>query len=113
MAEDLDKISAAGRAIYRAAVTISDEELDTLLDNESWIAPEEAVAMGFATEVADVTPKSLPSQSCGRLVFQRLLDGATVPIHVAVCQEQKTEADPGFGAAVGQFVTSAFQALGK
>lgn len=113
VAEDLDKISAAGRAIYRAAVTISDEELDALLDNESWIAPEEAVAMGFATEVADVTPKSLPSQSCGRLVFQRLLDGATVPIHVAVCQEQKTEADPGFGAAVEQFVTSAFQALGK
>lgn len=47
VAEDLDKISAAGRAIYRAAVTISDEELDALLDNESWIAPEEAVAMGF------------------------------------------------------------------
>lgn len=114
VAEDLDKISAAGRAIYRAAVTISDEELDALLDNESWIAPAEAVAMGFATEVADVAPKSLPSQSCGRLVFQRLLDGATVPIHVAVCQqEQKTEADPDFGAAVEQFVTSAFQALGK
>ena len=109
----MDKISAAGRAIYRAAVTISDEELDALLDNESWIAPEEAVAMGFATEVADAASKSLPSQSCGRLVFQRLLDGAQVPIHVAVCQEQKTEADPNCGAAMEQFVTSAFQALGK
>ena len=69
--------------------------------------------MGFATEVADAASKSLPSQSCGRLVFQRLLDGAQVPIHVAVCQEQKTEADPNCGAAMEQFVTSAFQALGK
>lgn len=114
VAEDLDKVSAAGRAIYRAAVTIGEEELDALLDNESWIAPDEAVAMGFATEVAETAPEQMPHQSCGQLVFQRLMDGVNTPIHVAVCQKeskQNPKTVPDCGAAMEQFVTSAFQAL--
>lgn len=52
-AEDLRTITEAAKAAYReAGVNISDEELSDLMDNETWITPEAAVAMGFATEIA-------------------------------------------------------------
>ena len=52
-AEDLRTITDAAKAAYReAGVNISDEELSALMDNETWITPENAVAMGFATEIA-------------------------------------------------------------
>jgi ATP-dependent protease ClpP protease subunit len=52
-AEDLRTITEAAKAAYReAGVNISDEELTDLMDNETWIKPESAVAMGFATEIA-------------------------------------------------------------
>ena len=52
-AEDLRTITEAAKAAYReAGVNISDEELTALMDNETWITPEAAVAMGFATEIA-------------------------------------------------------------
>ena len=52
-ADDLDKISTAAANAYRAHMTISEEELQELLDNESWILPEEAVQYGFATAIKD------------------------------------------------------------
>lgn len=52
-AEDLRTITESAKAAYReAGVNISDEELTALMDNETWITPEAAVAMGFATEIA-------------------------------------------------------------
>lgn len=52
-AEDLRTITEAAKAAYReAGVNISDEELTALMDEETWITPEAAVAMGFATEIA-------------------------------------------------------------
>lgn len=53
-ADDLRTITDAAKAAYReAGVNISDEELAELMDKETWITPEAAVAMGFATEIAD------------------------------------------------------------
>lgn len=52
-AEDLRTITDAAKAAYReAGVNISDEELSALMDDETWITPENAVTMGFATEIA-------------------------------------------------------------
>lgn len=52
-ADDLDKISTAAANAYRVHMTISEEDLQELLDNESWILPEEAVQYGFATAIKD------------------------------------------------------------
>lgn len=52
-AEDLRTITESAKAAYReAGVNISDEELSALMDDETWITPEAAVSMGFATEIA-------------------------------------------------------------
>lgn len=51
-ADDLDVINATVAKTYEACVKISGEELKALLDAESWIPPESALEMGFATAVA-------------------------------------------------------------
>lgn len=54
-AEELDKISEAAANAYASKINISREELDALLDGAehdgTWISPEEAVEMGFATSI--------------------------------------------------------------
>ena len=53
VAEDLRIITNAAKAAYKeSGITIDDDELDQLLKNETWITPENAVEMGFATEIA-------------------------------------------------------------
>lgn len=52
-ADDLDAITQASVNAYLANVTITEEALKELMDGESWISPEAAVEMGFATGVAE------------------------------------------------------------
>ena len=53
--EDLRIVTAAAVAAYKeCGVSIDDDVLDALLKAETWITPEDAVRMGFATEIADV-----------------------------------------------------------
>lgn len=53
-AEDLKTITTAAANVYReAGVNVSGEELDSMLKAETWILPEDAVRMGFATGVQD------------------------------------------------------------
>lgn len=51
LADDLEKISDTAANIYRENIKIDDEQLKALLDAESWIAPQEALDYGFATEI--------------------------------------------------------------
>ena len=71
-AEDLDTISAAAANAYKASVNISDEKLAELLDNETWILPEDAVAMGFATSVEGEQKSSVPAASAKMAMFSRM-----------------------------------------
>ena len=63
-AEDLKIITAAAVNAYKeSGVNVSDEELSSMLKAETWILPEDAVRMGFATRVSDAeeddgTPKN-------------------------------------------------------
>ena len=71
-ADDLETISSAAAETYRAKVNLSDEELATLLDNETWITPADAVAWGFATEVLEEEQVENPSQSARTAVYRAL-----------------------------------------
>ena len=79
-ADDLEKISAAAANAYRAYMTISNEELEELLDKESWITPQEAVSYGFATGVLiqDVNEQR-QQYSVRKRVYEQLVSKAQVP----------------------------------
>lgn len=50
LAEDLDAIRGSLTATYRWHSTLTDEELVALLEAETWMDADEAIAKGFATE---------------------------------------------------------------
>lgn len=54
VASDLRTITeAAANAYKEGGVTVSDEELTEMLKDETWIKAEDALEMGFATEIAE------------------------------------------------------------
>lgn len=68
-AENLDKISETSANAYRAAVNIDDAELDRLLAEESWISPQDAVNMGFATRIETYRQSSVPAANARTAVM--------------------------------------------
>lgn len=62
-ADDLDKITQASINAYMEHVSISEEELKELLDNESWLDYSEALEKGFATKVVESNSSDKASQS--------------------------------------------------
>lgn len=63
LAEDMDAITARSKAAYLDRVSIGEDELSALMDAESWISPDEAVEMGFATGIEEFDGGDNPSQS--------------------------------------------------
>lgn len=70
-AADLDKMSQASVSAYMERVSITEEEVKQLLDEESWILPSEALDYGFATSVAGAEPQAKYSQSVRKHVMQK------------------------------------------
>lgn len=67
-ADDLEKITQASVEAYKAHSSLSEEEIKELMDNESWILPEEALSYGFATTI-DKTENEKASQSAWLQLF--------------------------------------------
>ncbi|MDL2318215.1 Clp protease ClpP [Eubacteriales bacterium OttesenSCG-928-A19] len=72
-ADELDLLSSTGVAIYMDRISINEAELRGLMDAESWILPEDAVRMGFATGIAEEKLPAAASMSVRKLVMQRLM----------------------------------------
>ena len=71
-AEDLDKLAQASVNAYLGSVTLSEEEIKKLMDEETWILPDEALEYGFATAVTGAKAQEKYSQSVRRIILQKL-----------------------------------------
>ena len=58
IAEDLEKITQASVSAYKAHSNLTEEEIVEMMDNETWILPEEAVEYGFATAIEKTQQKN-------------------------------------------------------
>lgn len=67
-ADDLEKITQASVEAYKAHSSLSEEEIKELMDNETWILPEEALSYGFATTI-NKTKNEKTSQSAWLQLF--------------------------------------------
>lgn len=67
IAEDLEKITEASVTAYKAHSTLSEEEIVEMMDNETWILPEEAVEYGFATAIEKTKQKNASQNARQRL----------------------------------------------
>lgn len=57
-ADDLDTITQASINAYMEHISIDENGLKELLDNETWILPADALEMGFATSIINVSSAS-------------------------------------------------------
>ena len=75
-ADELDMISQAAGNAYMERVNISRGQLDTMLDGENhegtWILPDDAVKMGFATAVSSAATSNIANQSAMQQVLQKV-----------------------------------------
>ncbi len=69
MADDLDLITNQSKKIYLANTNIDEGVLTELMDQETFIEPEDALGMGFATSVVPISADH-PAQSALKTVFQ-------------------------------------------
>ena len=67
-ADDLEKITQASVAAYKAHSTLSEEEIKELMDKETWILPEEALEYGFATGIEKSEQKAASQNAKMRLL---------------------------------------------
>ena len=68
-ADDLDKINRLSITAYTENSTLTEEEVKSLLDGETYISPEEALEYGFATAIEE-SKNANASQSA----FMRVID---------------------------------------
>jgi ATP-dependent Clp protease protease subunit len=95
-ADDLEIISKTLANAYLSCVNISEDELQALLDAETWITPEQAVAMGFATKIVGDSGKK-HQDSAKKEIIRQLVEGRCKG---AVPDASGTEPDePKAGAA--------------
>ena len=71
-ADGLDIVTKATMKAYMAHVTITEDELKAMMDEETWISAEDAVNMGFATSVETAKASSKSSQSLRKRMAQAL-----------------------------------------
>ena len=72
VADDLDIISQGAFAAYKSVVNISDEKLIAMLDAETWILPDDALEMGFATSIIGVEQTNKVAASADKALFLML-----------------------------------------
>lgn len=72
-ADDLELISQTTASVYKASVNITDEELTAMLDEETWISPEDAVGKGFATGIIGQQETAKQQYSAREAVMSRVL----------------------------------------
>lgn len=76
-ADDLDVITQASINTYMTEVNISEEELKELLDNETWLTPQQALEWGFATSMINAKVSDSASQSVRKSIFDLIYNQKT------------------------------------
>lgn len=69
-ADDLDVLMESNRQIFMERVNITEDELIEMLENETYLTPEQAIEMGFADEVDQKAPVQDMSQQLQQQLSQ-------------------------------------------
>src|SRR5690606_22210180 len=76
IADDLDRIRESLIAVYQDRTGLERERIIEMLDAETWMTAEEALALGFATEIEESKAVAASLAGPGRLV----INGVTVDL---------------------------------
>lgn len=93
-ADDLEIISKAAAKAYAEHVNISEEALAALLDAETWILPEDALEMGFATSIVGAEQTNKAAASAHKALFSLLKSAIKMNGDVSEDPEPEPEPEP-------------------
>lgn len=89
-ADDLEKITEPSIKAYLSVADVDEDEMRSMMDAETWIDPDEALEMGFATSVVK-SKADKASQSVRKKVFQLIKN----PYQLDEDPDEKPEKAPG------------------
>jgi len=69
-ADDMDKIATAYKEAYLAKVNITEERLEKLLDEESYLTAQECIDMGFADEIIELKVNNSINQDASMCLYK-------------------------------------------
>lgn len=72
-AEDLEKITQASINAYLNITNLSEDEIKEMMDKETWINGEEALEMGFASQLIEAEGKEVAIQSIRKSLMQKII----------------------------------------
>lgn len=107
-AQDDDAMSRASAQAYLAHVNISEEQLMGMLKAETWIFPEDALKMGFASAIEDETAPVAAVQTAKQSVFQRMF-----PSEPTAPAPEPGNPPPDFEAKLQKLETTVAQLIAK
>lgn len=73
-ADDLDKITQASINAYMQEVNVTEEELKQMLDDETWLTPQEALDMEFITTIVNEKDSDKASQSVKKSLISMIVN---------------------------------------
>lgn len=88
LADDIDTVNELSKAAYMERVNISREELSEMMDAETWISAEDALSMGFATQMEAELQEGF-GQSASRAIRDAIMAGFE-----QACKKKKKQEEP-------------------
>lgn len=86
-AEDNDKINQSSIEAYKLVSNLSEDEIKTMMNDETWLTAEECLKYGFATEVADLEEDDPEvQQSAFSIIREAVLKKNTNPLEQKIDQ---------------------------
>ena len=73
-AEDNDKINQSSIEAYKAVTGLEESKIKKLMDAATWLTAEEALELGFATDIAEPEESEEPQQSAFGMVRDAVLN---------------------------------------
>lgn len=92
VADDLEVMTQGSANAYMACVNIGEENLKEMLDAETWILPDAALEMGFATSVVGIEKTEKPAASAQKALFSLLK--TSLPKQEELKQEPEPQPTP-------------------
>ena len=92
-ADDLDKITQASINAYMQEVNVTEEELKQMLDDETWITPQEALDMEFITTIVNEKDSDKASQSVKKSLMQIILNAKKNDEEINEKEKEKEEVE--------------------
>lgn len=93
-AEDLEKITQASIEAYKNRTTISEEEIKSLLDAETWLFPEDAKELGFASLVVKKEAANKASERSRKIISSLISSKSTNNAALKVVMDNRRKMRP-------------------